>query len=231
MRKILLILLLSSNAFGAWDKGFNFRTTSGFVTDGANETYVLEGDAYPTVRNGVTFGWNTATCITDTGGGGRDRDAGIDRRIAGMNFVGNQLNQCTFQVDLPAAGTYLISLGMGDAGGNAKSNYVVVKDNTTALITFAPLATLSTPTFGDAAGNTYTAANWTTSQTSVSKTFATTTFNLVLGSGLTPDGTDSSIDHIFISQVASTPFVGLSVTPGSNSIRTTAGTNSLRTTP
>jgi len=224
----VLCLFIASVSFAAWDKGFNFRTTSGFVTDGANTTYVLEGDAYPTVRNGVTFGWTYSTCITDLGGGGRDRDAGIDARLAGMNFIANRDERCTFKVDLPAAGDYIITLGYGDAGANAKTNYIVVNDSGTAKITLSGIATLATPTFGDAIGNTYNAATWPGSQTTTTKTFSTTTFDMIIGMGATPDGTDSSIDHLFISQVSAGGATGsIRTTPGSGVVTTTPGTGSI----
>lgn len=226
-----LLIFSASYSFAAWDKGFNFRTTSGYVTDGANTTYVLEGDAYPTVRNGVTFGWSYSACLTDFGGGGRDRDNVIDARLAGMNFIANRDERCTFKVDLPAAGNYIITLGYGDAGGNTKNNYIVIKDSGTTVLTLSGVATAATPTFGDAVGNTYNAATWPGSQTTATETFATTTFDLMIGSGATPDGTDASITHLFISQVGSSAFRGILATPGSNSIRTTAGSNSLRTIP
>jgi hypothetical protein len=102
----------------SWDKGFNFRQTSGFVTDGANETYVLSGDSYPATRNGVTFGWE------DAPSGDRDRNSGIDRRLAGMNFVSSAAGASAyrFRVDLPAAGDYAVRLAIGDEanGSNVK---------------------------------------------------------------------------------------------------------------
>ena len=39
--------------------GFNFRATSGFVTDAGDETYDV-GSAYPVTRTGRTFGWEQA---------------------------------------------------------------------------------------------------------------------------------------------------------------------------
>lgn len=222
-----MILFLASNAFGAWDKGFNFRATSGFIADGANETYVIDTDVYPTTRNGVTFGWTYSSCLADDGGGTRDRDAGIDRRIAGMHFIANRDERCTFKVDLPATGDYIITLGYGDAGANAKNNYIVINDSGTARLTLSAVATLATPTFGDAIGATFNAATWPGSQTTVTKTFSTTTLDLMIGSGTTPDATDASIAHLFLSQVASSSTGRVVTTPGSGSITTTPGSGSI----
>jgi len=115
----------------AWDKGFNFRGTSGYVTDGANETYVLLGDAYPVTRNGVTFGWLSAPSSGD-------RDSTIDRRLAGINYTANDgASQRDFQIDLPAAGDYIISLALGDHGFTQTYQYWRLLDNTTVLATIA----------------------------------------------------------------------------------------------
>lgn len=229
--RLIIPLLLVSPAMAAWDKGFNFRATSGYVTDGTNQTYVIDTDVYPTTRNGVTFGWNYSTCLSDLGGGTRDRDSGIDVRLAGMHFIANRDERCTFKVDLPAAGTYIITLGYGDAGGNAKNNYIVVKDSTTDVITLSAVTTAATPTFGDAVGSTYNAATWPGSQTTSTEVFATTTLDMIIGSGLAPDATDASIAHLFISQVASGVSNSVSTTPGSDSISTTRGTGNITTIP
>lgn len=209
MKRLIAILLLTcGTSFASWDKGFNFRATSGYVTDGTNETFVIDTDAYPTTRNGVTFGWTSAP--SGAGGGSRDRDNTIDRRIAGINFVGNTNTPCAFQVDLPATGIFKIQLGYGDAGGNSQSNYIDVDDSATNLISFRPQNTAATPTFGDAVGSTYIAAVWPGSEATVTKTFATTTFKMVLGDVALGAGTNSVISHIFISQVATTsPPTGL----------------------
>src|SRR3990167_6684343 len=90
----------------AWDKGFDFRNTSAYVTDPADHTYVLHTETYPTTRNGVTFGWSAGTIDS------RDRDSGIDARLAGINFGAAT---GTFRVDLPATGDYDVRIASGDA--------------------------------------------------------------------------------------------------------------------
>lgn len=225
MRRVLaLIVCVCTPTFGAWDKGFDFRATAGFVTDPANTTYVIETEAYPTVRNSSTFGWNSTTCLNPDGGGGsRDRDSGIDARIAGINFIGNTNTPCTFRVDLPAAGTYKIQLGAGDAGGNAQTNYIDVRDNTTNVISLRPCNSAATPTFCDANGSTYNAATWPGSEVTITANFATTTLNLVLGDASAGSGTNSVISHLFISQVvqASTPTI--TILPGTSGTVTFLG--------
>src|SRR5208337_1972246 len=83
---------LTASPDGGWQQGFDFRNTSSFVTDPAGDTYVLPTTIYPTKSNGVTFGWakNSAQ--------GRDRNAKLDPRLAGVNFVNNG-SPATFYVD------------------------------------------------------------------------------------------------------------------------------------
>ena len=45
----------------------------------------------------------------------RDRSTTVDPRLAGINYAFNG-TPATFSVDLPASGTYNLSLAMGDAG-------------------------------------------------------------------------------------------------------------------
>jgi hypothetical protein len=70
---------------------------------------VLPTIAYPATMNGVTYGWVDNTTVQ-----GRDRDDSLDPRLAEINFVSNG-SPATFYVDLPSAGTYNLSLAMGDA--------------------------------------------------------------------------------------------------------------------
>ncbi len=148
----------------------------------------------------ITFGWETFEANLDS----RDRNAGGDPRIAGITFIGNGITvQPVFRVDLPASGQWQIGLAMGDAaGGNPQTNYVIVKDSTTALITFAPLST-SGSQVGDAAGNLWSTAAWPGSNVMVTKTFASTIFRLVLGPSV-GDANSSCIQHIRLTQAATT---------------------------
>ncbi len=176
----------------AWDKGFNFRTTSGFVTDGLNETYVI-AEAYPTTRNGVTFGF---TDIIDS----RDRDAGADRRLAGINFRSNGDGaQTPFRIDLTAAGDYQINAALGDAGGS-QTEYLQIYDNTSLLATISGIATGGAE-YVDAGGTVRTAAAWPGSNAPITKTFATT-IALFKIAALIPDAGASTPAHLFLSQVA-----------------------------
>ena len=63
----------------------------------------------------MNFGWTNVTLVQ-----ARDRNNQIDPRLAGMNFANNG-SPATFYVDLPASGTYNVSLALGDAGYQACS--------------------------------------------------------------------------------------------------------------
>jgi hypothetical protein len=155
----------------SFEAGLNFRQTSGYVTDVAPDTYCTF-DAYPTTRGGYTFGW-TAGSID-----GRNRNAGVDPQLAGINFAAS--GACTLRFDLPAPGTYDIRLAIGDGfGGNPFTNDLVLKDNTTTLATIN--ASTGGNQFADAAGNIVFNTLWESTNVAISKSFATTTLIIVIG--------------------------------------------------
>lgn len=180
----------------AWDKGFNFRASSGYVSDGANETYVLADDGYPTTRNGVTFGWDGLDSGQD-----RDRDSGVDRRLAGIVFANNGGTQYNFRVDLNSTGDYEINLAMGDTGGGQDYQYCQFKDNTSVLRTIDDSDGTAFNNYDDATGVNRAEAAWPGSNAKDTQTFATTIFFLLVG---TPgsEASATTIAHLFLSEVA-----------------------------
>jgi hypothetical protein len=191
-RLTLLLLLLSAPCW-AWDKGFNFRATSGFVTDSANQTYVLCGETFPTNRNSADFGWDDIS-----GCDSRDRDSGIDVRLAGIHFYTVSRD---FKVTLPSAGVYDIYLALGDASGTFGGFATeTIYDNTTLLATITAVP-VSSGDFIDATGTNYSTANWPGSNTKITKTFATTNFILRLD-----NSGNARVAHLRIVQV-STPTI------------------------
>jgi hypothetical protein len=150
--------------------GINFRATSGYVTDGANETYCLLNDTYPVTRGGVTFGWDN---LSGVGGGAVDRNNALDRRLAGINYLSNGGVNQPFRLDLATSGSYNVRIAVGDAGG-ANTQYVTVQDDTTTFITISGVAT-TTEHFVDASGVTRTsAADWVSNNVAVTRTFSST---------------------------------------------------------
>jgi hypothetical protein len=163
----------------AW--GVAFRDTSGYVSDGAGDTYAL-CDAYPTTRGGLTFGWVI-------GGGScnpRDRSTGAPVRLAGVNWL-NALGATTcashgstpyFRFDLPnGAGTYTLRLAAGDYSNPSQETFFVC-DGSTTLATYSAVAT-TTGNFMDASGAIVSAANWNSSNTSISITTSGSQIQLV----------------------------------------------------
>jgi hypothetical protein len=175
--------------------GFNFRQSSGFVTDGANDTYVTAGDNYPVTRNGITFGWSVAL------GQDRDRNSGVDARLAGVSYPDSG-GTATFRVDLPATGTYLVTLALGDeAFANGSGAAVTVKDNATDVITLTGL-TPGAAEFYDATGVKRTSvADWVSNNAASSETFASTTLLVVLNPG-SAVATTTPIAHLSITDAA-----------------------------
>lgn len=208
---------LEAPASGSFVIGINFRDSSGYVTDGTDETYCLgEGDAYPTTRAGVDFGWNSIN-----GDAGRDRDSGVDRRLAGRNGQENTGTQAEFQLDLPQAGDYNIRLALGDATGTENYQRVDIYDDSTLLFSIVDTDGTTGGTFDDATGTNYSAANWPGSNTAVTHTFATTTLILKLGSTSAQANT-STIAHLFVELAAASGAYAIDADPGAYTLTGTA---------
>ena len=159
-----------------WGEGFDFRNTAAFVNDPPGDTYVLPSTIYPTTVSGVTFGWAHAKSA-----GGRDR-GNTDPRLAGINYVANG-SPGTFYVDLPAPGTYSISLAMGDAGNGtctATPCQVQFLDGSQLLATVSAVG-FKANYFADATGQIWYATSWGTKNVSLPVTLAGTRLTVVLG--------------------------------------------------
>jgi hypothetical protein len=178
----------------AWDKGFNFRFSFDFVTDPADHTYVVS-NTYPVTRNAVTFGFEQPPSA------GRDRNSGVDARLAGINYRAAP-TQADFRVDLPAAGQYLIRLAMGDQA-NPQTVYWQFLDTTTVLATYGELTTTGGAYFYDASGvERITVADWVSNNASQTYTFATTILRLRIG--FTSGVNNSAVATLFVSQLGPT---------------------------
>jgi hypothetical protein len=170
----------------AFDFGFDFRGTSGYVTDPSYASVVL-GENYPnTYTNGagksINAGFTVAGQVNPL-----DRDNTQDPRIAGTNYEANDGYNNFFQVDLssgsaPGAGTYSVDLAMGAFISAGKQCFKLL-DTTTLLIdgTFGGAGQdTSAGHFIDATLTDVTGgATWT--GTPVTKTFATTLAKLSIG--------------------------------------------------
>lgn len=201
MRKLISLLFFMPSLAQAWtDAGINFRDSAGYVTDGTNETYCLgDADVYPTTRGGFTFGWSTID-----GDSGRDRNSGVDRRLAGINQCSNDGTPCTFRLDLTTSGAKTICLALGDYGSNQDYQKIEFLDNTTSLFTITDTDGTVFTNFDDATGVNRTAAAWPGSNVCVEHTFATTTLIVKLGS-TSAQANSSTIAHLRVTDVAPTP--------------------------
>lgn len=171
--------------------GINFRATSSYVTDGADETYSL-GEIYPTVRAGWTFGWDQ-----DLSGGSftRDRDNTYDRRIAGVLFSSSSR---TFRIDIPAGTTWKVRWAIGDTFGRIPAEVEAqLRDFGTTLYTFGPQSSAD-DTYYDITGTGYSPANWPTNNAQASYAFTSARFIVLIGSDLSAT---TPIAHVSIEQV------------------------------
>ena len=172
----------------AFDMGWDFRATAGYVTDDAHYGVFAKGDtdAYPTTyTNGdgqsLNAGWTTL------GPGATDASASNDPRIAGGVYVDQSGGSRTFQIDLssgsaPGAGTYTVDCAFGRADYNPSGQTFQVKDNTTVVLDGTNGGagySVATGHYIDATLQDVAATTtWTGATTS--KAFSSTTANLVL---------------------------------------------------
>lgn len=185
----------------ALPQGINFRRTSGFVTDVSpenfegNGTNVVTAPTYPrTTAQGNTVGWEGTNDIN-----ARDRNAGTDRRLAGLHAseggTGTKIND--FRIDLPSAGDYKVRIAAGDADYSWNTK-VELFDTSSSLGVLCTGSTGAANSFKDASNATLTAANWPGSNALVTKTFATTICRFRVGDGATHF---MPICHIYIEAV------------------------------
>ncbi len=192
-----------------FQQGFDFRNTSAFVSDPPGDTYVLSNTTYPTTVNGVTFGWTTWRLVQ-----ARNRNAKLDPRLAGVNLANNGA-PATFYVDLPSAGTYNLSLALGDAGYQAcwVQCQIQFLDGATVLATVTEGST-KLGYFYDAMGNNWSAADWPTSNVSQQVTLAGTRLTVVVGTSKAT-GDSTPIAFLGVAQASGSPNFAISASPSS----------------
>ena len=192
-------VMLTVTAPSYWQQGFDFRNTSTFVTDPPGDTYVLPTTGYPTKGSGVTYGWvNTALVY------GRDRNATLDPRLAGVNFASNG-SPATFYVDLPSLGTYNLSLALGDAGFQScwVQCQIQFLDGSTVLATVAG-GSINLAYFYDATGKIWPAAEWPTNNLSQQVTLTGSRLTVVVGTS-NASGDDTPIAFLGVAQSPGSP--------------------------
>ena len=191
--RLLLAVLLAM----AFDMGWNFRATAGYVTDDAHYGVPGLSETYPhTYTNGdgqsVNGGWDVSVAALDL-------DNTNDARLAGINFATSGVVR-TFTVDLasgsaPGAGDYAVDLACGNAVFSTPKVDFKLFDNATLLIDgtnggagFNPAADhYRDATLTDVAAT----SSWT--GTPVTKTFASTT--VIFGHGYDNIGDNWQVAH------------------------------------
>lgn len=199
--------------------GINIRATAGYVTDGTNEDYSLGGTASRSL-NGFSWLWDQSMT-----GASRDRSssAPYSPNLAGVVFRSNTSSTPPWpqlRITLPATGQYQIRIAAGDAT-NAQNQYFRLIESTT---TFATVTNASTPagSFADATGAVYTGANWSSSNTAVTRTFTSTDFRIEIGDPTGSGANSSTLAHVFVYQVPDTTAPVLSSPTGTSTGSTTA---------
>lgn len=190
------LLLAETSGTTSLQIGFDFRATSGYVTDPANTQFVSDATAY----NGTTacVGNQSVICGWEgTANGSRDRSTSVDARLAGLVFIDNNSATPCFRVDLPSAGTYSIRLALGD-DSNSQNNKLTIKDNTTVLATIGSPTVTSAAHFLDATGTDYSSTSWPGGNTAINLTFSTTILRACLGANNGDSTTNSAVAYIGI---------------------------------
>src|SRR5271165_1850146 len=192
-----------------WQQGFDFRGSLNFVNDPPGAKGVVSSTISPTVGGVTPYGWSY-TAYFQT----RNRKRSIDPRLAGTNSANNG-TPGQFFVDLPAPGTYSLSLAMGDDGWQAcwVQCQVQFLDGSTVLATVTG-GPLSAGYFYDAQGNVWSAAQWPASNVSQQVTLVGSQLTVVVGSN-NYTGDYTSIAYLGVTQVSTGPTFALQ---GPNSI-------------
>jgi hypothetical protein len=175
----------------AFPQGINFRSTSGYVTDGADEDAETGTTAnYPrTTAQGNTVGFEQASSYR------ADIDSARDRRLAGL---AGTISNFEYRIDLPSAGSYNVRFAGGDNSGFGAGAYCDVKDTTTSLGVIVNDTPVSTGTMVDATNTEYTFAAWPGSNTAASLTFSTNICRFHIGN----NSFDKLVSHIYIEAAA-----------------------------
>lgn len=183
------------------DIGINCRNTAGFVTDGAAETYWL-GEAYPTIRGGVTFGGEDSSGVgagflsVNSSGSG----SSYDRRLAGCCYRGSGHIGHSLRVDLPSTGNYDVHVAAG-WDNTSFGNFALwdLLDGSTVFASLNDTGSLLQD-FIDATSARLSAANWPGNEQAVNRSFASTIFRVKMRSN--PPSNSNVLAHVRLVSVA-----------------------------
>lgn len=182
------------------DYGINFRDTSGYVTDGAGETYCLDpgaGDTYPTTRGGLTFGWQ----LSGGSAFGRDRNSGVDARLAGMVQFAHTNDPETADVRVDLTGDITLRIAAGDYSNQQWCN-ISIRDSVGEKIDLGVVDTIATTNWHDGAGTVRTSAtDWINNNTAFAS-YSFTTYVLLRMTADNGESGNTCIAHLFLSEDA-----------------------------
>lgn len=182
-------------------QGWDFRATSGFVVDPANDDFNgSTANDSGTSSNGIAWNWSIPGSILT-----RDRNATIDARLAGIIAVPTGTSAAVFTATLPAPGTYDITVAAGDHD-NLQTINLDILDNGVLLFSVATnITTAAGNHYIDATGVERTSdTDWVTNNVKKRLTFTTTSAGFSLNS---PSGNNSCLCHLKIEAVAAAPAV------------------------
>lgn len=175
--------------------GFDFRRTSGYVTDVSPNVPILgSSDAY---SSGVGYGWSVATSLARD-----DRSTSVDARLAGMNYVANNLGLSAneFRVDT-GPGTFRIRLALGDSIDLIGPHQAQFFDGagTTPILTVSVGGT-TVGQWYDATGVLRTSASdWVTNNAAATVTLTSSYLRMQIGAGSGASSTQyTGISHLAI---------------------------------
>src|SRR5271165_3993576 len=194
---------LSVTSSSMWQQGFDFRNSPNLVTDPPGATDVILTTIYPTTGTLTTYGWSLSAAFYAA-----DRNKMIDPRLAGINYTKNG-TPGAFYVDLPAPGTYNLSLAMGDATNSQCGTQCQVQflDGANVLATVSGGPTKA-GYFYDAQGNNWSAAQWPTNNVSQQVTLAGTQLTVLVGTNQST-GDLTPIAYVGVTQVSTGPTFAL----------------------
>lgn len=187
----------------AWDFRATLAGPTGFPGDPANCDFNDGGvTASGTSSNGIPWSWTNLLGSLAA----RDRSGSVDPRVAGVCAVATgSSNPATFNVTLPSAGTYDITLALGDQANQQTINFDIL-DNGNVLFNVATNVNTGGPNnYLDATGTNRTSdTDWATNNAKKRLTFTTTSAGFRLN---VPTVNSTCMAHLRIDAVAAiSPF-------------------------
>jgi hypothetical protein len=197
-------------------QGINFRSSSGFVTDGTNEYgETAQNVSYPTTTpQGNNVGWESFQ--SGFAIGVRDRDATNDRRLAGVHFSSTGAAYgITYRIDLPASGSYNIRGAFGDESNFDAGVQLELFDGSTSLGVLASNTAVPSGHWLDATGTDRSPdTDWAANNVAVNKTFATSILRFLLGTSTQ----NAVVAHFYVESGASAPVITAQPTQQSGAV-------------